>query len=559
VPRAIDLLREGRDEELWQMCCGFLKFDIQEFMEIQKRLLLQQLELLNNSTIGRKIMRGAKPTSIEEFRELVPLTSYKDYCPELLEKQEDTLVAKPALWAHSSGWSGDYNYKWVPFSSAYVQELSKVLCGIGILACCRDWGDVSQMPQKQKILYSVAPRPYISGTFADVLRLQTTVEYLPNLEIAEKLSYEERVATGFNQALTEGLDIFFGLSLVLVKVGEKLRDSPDKINVLNYIRRPRALWRLVGAKMRSLIANRTVLPKDIWSLKGIISSGVDSIVYKEKIQELWGKTPLDIYSCTEGGVIATQTWDYEGMTFIPSLNFFEFIPEDELVKWQMDHSYKMKTLLLNEVTAGECYEIVITTLHGGSLVRYRVGDMIKITSLSNDKLGIGLPQMTFERRVDDVIDLYAVRLSEKSIWQAINNTAIPYEDWVASKNKENRTLDIFLELKNGFQISTEDMTKKIYESLISQNVSNLNQTVAQNKLTDMAELKIDVHLLPKGTFTNYMSKRQSEGADLAHLKPPHINPSDRILSLLLGESEEVIEVVKIGETVEKEPKTAEIP
>ena len=51
-------------------------------------------------------MRGARPRTVEEFRELVPLTTYKDYCPELLEKREDILPAKPVLWAHSSGQVG---------------------------------------------------------------------------------------------------------------------------------------------------------------------------------------------------------------------------------------------------------------------------------------------------------------------------------------------------------------------------------------------------------------------------------------------------------------------
>jgi hypothetical protein len=43
---------------------------------------------------------------------------------------------------------------------------------------------------------------------------------------------------------------------------------------------------------------------------------------------------------------------------------------------------------------------------------------------------------------------------------------------------------------------------------------------------------IKVALLPPGAFDNYRAQRQAEGADLAHLKPPHINPSDRVLSLL---------------------------
>lgn len=556
--RAIDLLKQGRTEELWQMCCGFLKLDIEDFMAIQYGLLSQHLELYNNSPIGKKIMRGAKPTTVEEFRELVPLTTYKDYCPELLEKQEDVLATKPALWAHSSGKAGDYPCKWVPFSAAYVQELSKVLCGIGILSCCSEWGDVSQMPVKQKILYSVAPRPYISGTFADVLRMQTTIEYLPDLELAEKLGYEERIVAGFNQALSEGLDIFFGLSLVLTKVGEKLRDSSGKIDVLEYLRRPRALWRLAGAKMRSRLAHRGILPKDIWSLKGIISSGVDSTVYKEKIKVLWGKTPLDIYSCTEGGVIATQTWDYEGMTFVPSLNFFEFIPEDELLKWQMDRSYKMKTVLLNEVEPGACYEIVITTLHGGSLARYRVGDMIKITSLSNDKVGIALPQMIFERRITDLIDFVAVRFTEKMVWQAIEKSGVVYEDWIAYKIPGESILHLLIEPKNGYSHNTMELSTKIKTLMMNSGKNSYQASGINEDWRDNLDFGVDITLLPKGTFDRYTKQRQAEGADLAHLKPPHINPSDRILSLLLNESQETIEVKKTAKTEQKELKTAEI-
>ena len=48
------------------MCCGFLRLNIDEFMSIQMSLLLQQLELLNNSPIGKKIMHGASPKTVED-------------------------------------------------------------------------------------------------------------------------------------------------------------------------------------------------------------------------------------------------------------------------------------------------------------------------------------------------------------------------------------------------------------------------------------------------------------------------------------------------------------
>ncbi|GAH05533.1 unnamed protein product [marine sediment metagenome] len=54
MTRPIDLLRQGRREELWQMCCGFIDLSLEQFMDIQKRLLLEQIELLKNCELGRK-------------------------------------------------------------------------------------------------------------------------------------------------------------------------------------------------------------------------------------------------------------------------------------------------------------------------------------------------------------------------------------------------------------------------------------------------------------------------------------------------------------------------
>ena len=131
----------------------------------------------------------------------------------------------------------------------------------------------------------------------------------------------------------------------------------------------------------------------------------------------------------------------------------EFIPEKEHFKWQLDHKYQPKTVLLDEVKAGECYEIVITNFHGGALVRYRVGDMIRITSLKNEKLGINIPQMEFERRADDLLDFVVFRLTEKTIWKAIENSGIPYADWVAFKKPGETVLNVMIEPSADCRIS----------------------------------------------------------------------------------------------------------
>ena len=94
MPKVIELLRQGRHEEIWQMCCGYLHLDIEQFMAVQKRLLLDQIESLSHSEIGRKIMHGAWPQTVEDFRQEVPLTTYEDYCPELSDKREGVLSSE---------------------------------------------------------------------------------------------------------------------------------------------------------------------------------------------------------------------------------------------------------------------------------------------------------------------------------------------------------------------------------------------------------------------------------------------------------------------------------
>ena len=294
-----------------------------------------------------------------------------------------------------------------------------------------------------------------------------------------------------------------------------------------------------------------MLPRDLWSLKFIFASGTDGVVYRQKITDMWGKYPLDAYGGADLVAVAIQTWDYEGMTFFPNVNFLEFIPEEEHEKWKKDHSYQPKTVLLNEVKAGEIYEMVITHFHGGALVRYRPGDMIRITSLRNEKLGIAIPQMTFERRADDLIDLGLMRLTEKVIWQAIENSTIPNAGWTARKEIVNNSpaLHLYLELKDDYIASEKGIATAIYDQLKKLDDGFIHSDV--KSVETLIDFKpIQVTILPEGAFANYVAHRQSEGADLAHLKPPHMNPSDEILALLMTKRKTPVEVEELAEVQE---------
>lgn len=536
MPTVKELLHSGRKEELWQMCCGFLDLSLDQFMVIQNRLLLEQIELLNQSALGRKIMKGIIPQNVEEFRKRVPLTTYKDYCPELSEQREDVLPVKPLFWQHTSGRSTEYPFKWesikwFPVNSELCRELGIISAACAILAGCKRKGDMSSAKEYAKFIYAAAPRPYTSGTYAYLVSNELNAVSLPPLEQAEKMSFEERIGLSFKHALSQGFDFYFGVTVALVAIGERINQQMGKININSLLMQPSALFRVARGFVKSKMAGRKLLPRNLWDIKGIISSGTDSTIFKEVIKNSWGRYPLDVYASTEAGIVALQTWDYGSMTFVPSLNFLEFIPEEEYERWQADNSYSPKTVLLDEVKPGNKYELVVTNFHGSPLTRYRTGDVIRITSLRNEKLKINIPQMEFDGRVDDILDIGGfVRLTEKVIWQAVSNTGLPYVDWVARKESQGdrSILHLYIELKDDHTADEKHVAEAVYAELKKMDEDFLYGNI-ESVLNTMP---IEVTILPKGAFEHYINLRRDQGADLAHLKPRHISPSDRELVIL---------------------------
>ena len=48
---------------------------------------------------------------------------------------------------------------------------------------------------------------------------------------------------------------------------------------------------------------------------------------------------------------------------------------------------------------------------------------------------------------------------------------------------------------------------------------------------------LQVTVLSPGSFAGYMRNKKAAGADLSHLKPPHMNASDQDIDILLGNND----------------------
>ena len=515
--------------ELWQRYCGFFDLSMEGFMKIQKELLMEEMNLVCDSFLGKKIMGNRRPRSVEEFRSIVPLTTYDDYEPYLSERQENALAVKPCLWCHSSGKGG--SFKWVPHSAEIVDEAVRSYLAGAILASCRKKGEVRIAPGA-RILCILAPSPYASGALMLAFAERFSLRVMPPLETAETAAFQDRIKQGFKMALKEGVDFMGSLSSVLVRVGEEFTEQAGGIKISAFMLHPKVALRLLRAWLRAKIERRAILPKDIWQPKGILVSGVDTAIYKHDVAYYWGVMPLELYGGTEAHTYALESWTRKGMVFLPDRVFLEFIPYEQVLKLQDDKHYQPSTVLLDEVEEGELYEVVVTQYYGMPLLRYRLNDVIRVIATKDEEAGINLPQIAFQRRVSEVINLAGlVWLDEKTVWQALFNTGVKFVEWCACKEYDsNQTfLRLHVELKEERDADEVANLVDAQLRLVDTNYWELHSTL---------NLKpVKVTLLSPGTFQRFTEEKIKEGADLAHLKPAHMNPPEPLIQRLRNLSE----------------------
>jgi len=397
-----------------------------------------------------------------------------------------------------------------------------------LLGSCSDRGDVRLAPH-DTCLYTLAPPPYFTGAVvAQGLKEELQPTFIPSLEEGDKMQFEERIREGFNRALSTGIDLFYGLSSVLVKIAEQFQSGGGQIEYSPRMMNPRLLYRVLKGLVRSKAQGRGLLPKDLWKVKAIVAGGMDTAFFRSAIENYWGVAPLEGYGGTELVGVALQAWNRKGMTFLPDCNFLEFIPEEEFFRSLDSSNYQPSTVPMDEVQPG-VYELVITNFHGGVFVRYRTGDLVEIVSMQDREIGVALPQMVFHARADGVIDIAGfTRLTEKAIWQALEGSQVPYVEWTMRKEylDGRPALHLYVELEDSFR--TEEVQGRLSDKL-------RDQDPGYGELETMLGLEpLLVTRLSAGAFARYQQTMRAAGADLAHIKPPHINPSDEITQRLLS-------------------------
>lgn len=515
-------LNEGKYDLIWESYCGFLDLDMQSYMCIQKRLMEEQIEIWTNSRLGKSILKGKNPKTIDEFRRMVPLTTYDDYSDMLLQKSADTLPDNPVVWIQTTWEGGKHPIKIAPYTRSMLDTFRTNVAACLILATTTEKYKVN-VSANDKLLYGLAPLPYATGLLPHALNEEIDIKFLPPVKEAEGMTFSERNKLGFKMAMQQDVELFFGLGSVAyaisLSLGASSAGSSGGLSSLLKCK-PKMIRRILKAKKACKKENRDLMPKDLFKLKGFMVAGTDNNSYKDDLEELWGIRPMEIFAGTEPSLIGTETWTRKGMYFFPDSCFYEFIAEQDMLKGFEDPTYQPRTYLMDEVVPGEKYEIVISVLKGGAFARYRVGDVYRCVGLDCKEDQTSIPRFEYIDRIPPIIDIAGfTRISEKGIQHAIDLSGLAVVDWTAQKTyteSKHPYMRLFVELEKEELVNraiSTDIIKEIlttYFKYIDQDYRDLKKILGMDPLV--------VSAVRCGTFKAFAEKN---GTPIAKMNPSH--------------------------------------
>ena len=526
-------LKSCTQQEIWDEYCSFLDLSMEEYMNIQKRLLEEQIELMSQCTLGKRLFKNGVPKNADEYRRMVPLTKYEDYADILLAKNENALPKKPAVWLETTWESGSGCIKVAPYSENMLEVYKTNIIAAMILSTSEKKGKFKLKPN-ENVLYGLAPLPYATGLFPLLIDSEINMHFMPSLKEAKNLSFSQQSKVGFKQASKYGIDLFFGMSSVIYNISKRFEEtgfSKGGGGLKSALgMSPSMLARSAKAYYASRRDDTIIKPKDIFKIDGFVCVGTDTALYKKDLEDFWGIRPLEVSGGTEPTCIGTETWSKDGLVLFPDACFYEFIPEQEMLKSLEDESYVPNTYLMDEVSAGSKYEIVITVLKGGAFMRYRVGDVFRCIRIKNPKDGLDIPQFEYVDRIPAVIDIAGfTRITEASIKKVIEYSKAEIDRFTAVKEYDENGrsfLHLFAEMRKDAAMSFS-----LSESIIREHLS----VYFKNYDSDYNDLKrllgidpLKVTLLRYGCFDEF---ERIFGKKIKNINPP---------------CEDIIELVKIN-------------
>ncbi|WP_242926321.1 GH3 auxin-responsive promoter family protein [Pontibacter vulgaris] len=454
--------------------------------EVQEELFLNLIDTAKGTDWGKTY--GYKDiSSVREFQERVPVSTYEDLFPQIervLKGEQNVLWPSKIEWFAKSSGTTNARSKYIPVSPESLED-------------CHYKGG--------KDMLSIYVNNYPESKLFTGKALSIGGSHRPS-------EYNAKISCGdVSAVIMQNLPIW----------AEAMRTPPLKVALMDK-------WEDKIEKMLE-----TTIPENVTSLSGvptwtyILLKRILEVTGKKDITEVWPNLELfthgavafgpyrqlfreiiptdkmnylEVYNASEGffGIQDQVGTEDEMLLMLDYGVYYEFIPMDQV------EEENPKTLTLDQVELGKNYALVISTNAG--LWRYKIGDTIRFTSLSPYRIKIsGRTKHFINAFGEEVI----VENAEVAITNACNATGAIITNFTAAP--------LYMESgKRGghewlIEFEKEPNNLSQFTQVLDRSLREINSDYDAKREKDIALQEPIVHAAPRNTFTNWLSHKGKLG------------------------------------------------
>lgn len=495
-------------------------------------------------------------TTVEQFRQKVPIWDYSDYEPytdRIAQGEPNVLSPDPVVYINlTSGSTG--KQKMVPVTrrfQASLQRATLACTGFAIEALRRrsvgrpyplEFGKVMIANSARLQGRTSAGIPYGPVTAGGLQRdkLLSQNLFAQPYKIAQVQDTASRHYLALLFALcnpgTRGMAANFPMLVLrichyLEQYGESLIQDMERGTIADWLtlepdirsvlERQWSAFPQRAAELRQLLRTEGRLtPKAAWPRLAFVLTafGGTSQFYFERFPEFFGDLPVfgGVFGTAEGNFSVYHDFDVEGGILALDSGFYEFVPEDQ---WQVAQP---QTVMPTEVEVGRRYRILVTSYSG--FYRYDIGDVIEVVGFYNQT-----PLIVFRHRRGGLLSSTTEKTTEFHATQTMQALQQEFnlhlEDFCITLSEREIPAHYWvnIELAADQQLNQPKQFLRRFDEWLGE----FNRPYRTVRSSEVPPPRL--RILAPGSFAIVRQRQLLRGTSDSQLKIPHINEDRQFL------------------------------
>ncbi len=471
----------------------------------QEQVLKSLLDRASHTEYG-KLFDFAKISSQSDFSRALPLTDYEDHKAniyKMMDGAEDVLWKGKVEWyAKSSGTTSDRS-KYIPVSKDFLFK-NNVAASWDTMAITYHEDPECQIFQKKSLImggslskWKHKDKVQVGDISAILLHRMPAVGrpfYSPDFKTALIDDWEEKIDRMSDICIHDDIVMFGGVPTWTIVLFKRILEK-------------------TGAKNM----------QEVWpNVKYYMHGGVGFDPYVDQFKEFFPNPNFnyfEAYNASEGYFAMQDRQGTKGMLLLLNNDiYYEFLTMEELT------SESPQTIPLSDVTTYTNYAIVISSSSG--LWRYMPGDTVCFTSVHPYRIKVS-------GRTKHFINVFGEEVmvgnTDKALAETLKSLPAVVSEYTVAPifmNQNQKGGHLWL-----IEFEKEPDNITAFEILLDDNLKKINSDYAAKRFKDMALSRLQIQLIPSGTFHKWMASKGKIGGQN---KVPRLFNSRKYVDELLG-------------------------